>query len=88
MRLGFHGPMMWGRSSKDARIRIKLNGWTQKMVINMIVFIKIRGLEHFVVWMRTAGLPDFRKLWGKIESDLSAGDYNLTISNSIVLGSL
>ena len=58
------------------------------MVINMIVFIKIRGLEHFVVWMRTAGLPDFRKLWGKIESDLSAGDYNLTISNSIVLGSL
>ena len=23
--------------------------------------------EHFIVWMRPAGLPDFRKLWGKIE---------------------
>jgi hypothetical protein len=22
--------------------------------------------EHFMVWMRTAGLPNFRKLWGKI----------------------
>ena len=26
--------------------------------------------EHFIVWMRTAGLPNFRKLWGKIEEDL------------------
>lgn len=23
--------------------------------------------EHFIVWMRTAGLPTFRKLWGKID---------------------
>ena len=22
--------------------------------------------EHFVVWMRTAGLPNFRKLWGHL----------------------
>ena len=29
--------------------------------------------EHFVVWMRTAGLPNFRKLYGKIEQDLEAG---------------
>lgn len=29
--------------------------------------------EHFIVWMRTAGLPNFRKLYGKIDTDLSAG---------------
>lgn len=30
--------------------------------------------EHFIVWMRTAGLPTFRKLYGKIDSDLKKGD--------------
>ena len=39
--------------------------------------------EHFVVWMRTAGLPNFRKLWGKIETDMLAGSYHITITNSI-----
>lgn len=29
---------------------------------------------HFMVWMRTAGLSDFRKLYGIIEEDLSEGD--------------
>jgi hypothetical protein len=24
--------------------------------------------EHFIVWMRTAGLPNFRKLWGKLSN--------------------
>ena len=28
--------------------------------------------EHFVVWMRTAALPRFRKLWGIIRSDIPA----------------
>jgi len=38
--------------------------------------------EHFIVWMRTAGLPNFRKLWGKIDSqDLEAGTYNVEIKN-------
>lgn len=30
--------------------------------------------EHFIVWMRTAGLPKFRKFYGKIDTDVSAGD--------------
>jgi hypothetical protein len=33
------------------------------------------GVEsgHFIVWMRVAGLPSFRKLWGKIDQTLEAG---------------
>mmetsp|Transcript_12541 Transcript_12541/g.18488 ORF Transcript_12541/g.18488 Transcript_12541/m.18488 type:complete len:378 (-) Transcript_12541:243-1376(-) len=31
--------------------------------------------EHFIVWMRTAGLPSFRKLYGIIDTNLKAGDY-------------
>lgn len=30
--------------------------------------------EHFIVWMRTAGLPTFRKLFGKIHNDVKKGD--------------
>lgn len=31
--------------------------------------------------MRTAGLPNFRKLYGKIEKDMPAGTYELKITN-------
>ena len=30
--------------------------------------------EHFIVWMRSAALPSFRKLYGRIRGDLAAGD--------------
>lgn len=29
--------------------------------------------EHFIVWMRPAALPNFRKLYGRIERDVPAG---------------
>ena len=29
--------------------------------------------EHFIVWMRTAALSNFRKLWGCIDTDLPKG---------------
>eukprot|EP00429_Kryptoperidinium_foliaceum_P002141 CAMPEP_0176025692 /NCGR_PEP_ID=MMETSP0120_2-20121206/12573_1 /TAXON_ID=160619 /ORGANISM="Kryptoperidinium foliaceum, Strain CCMP 1326" /LENGTH=468 /DNA_ID=CAMNT_0017358879 /DNA_START=174 /DNA_END=1580 /DNA_ORIENTATION=- len=33
------------------------------------------GIEsgHFIVWMRIAGLPEFRKLWGRVDQPLKAG---------------
>ncbi len=38
--------------------------------------------ERFMVWMRPAALPDFRKPWGKIDKDLTKGNYILTIENN------
>lgn len=38
--------------------------------------------EHFMVWMRPAGLPNFRKLWGRINEDLEAGTYTIIIKNN------
>ncbi len=35
--------------------------------------------EHFVVWMRLAALPTFRKLYGRIDTDIPGG-VNLTIN--------
>lgn len=38
--------------------------------------------EHYIVWMRTAPMPFFRKLWGRIGEDIAAGtDLTLTVQN-------
>ena len=42
--------------------------------------------EHFIVWMRTAGLPSFRKLYGKIDGNFKAGDklvFNITANYEV-----
>ena len=39
--------------------------------------------EHFINWMRIAGLSKFSKLWGKlVPNDLKAGNYSLEIENT------
>ena len=38
--------------------------------------------ERFMVWMRPASLPDFRKPWGIIDKDLEKGNYVLTVTNN------
>jgi len=39
--------------------------------------------EHFIVWMRTAGLPTFRKLFGRIDTTLEPGTYSFKVSNGV-----
>lgn len=41
--------------------------------------------EHFINWMRISGLPNFKKLWGKVYSPLATGNYSMTISNNFNL---
>ena len=38
--------------------------------------------QHFMVWMRPAGLPDFRKLWGRINQTLNPGNYIVEIDSN------
>lgn len=38
--------------------------------------------EHFMVWMRPAGMNKFRKLWGRIENDMIPGNYTLQVVNN------
>mmetsp|Transcript_5207 Transcript_5207/g.15933 ORF Transcript_5207/g.15933 Transcript_5207/m.15933 type:complete len:182 (+) Transcript_5207:226-771(+) len=40
--------------------------------------------EHFIIWMRTAGLSTFRKLFAVIERDIEPGEYHVRISNGIL----
>jgi len=36
-------------------------------------WIDLEKDEHFMVWMRPSPLPNFRKLWGRIEEELKEG---------------
>eukprot|EP00697_Spironema_sp_BW2_P007672 gnl/Spiro4/22022_TR10826_c0_g1_i1.p1 gnl/Spiro4/22022_TR10826_c0_g1~~gnl/Spiro4/22022_TR10826_c0_g1_i1.p1 ORF type:complete len:426 (+),score=116.20 gnl/Spiro4/22022_TR10826_c0_g1_i1:89-1279(+) len=37
--------------------------------------------ERFIAWMRVAGLPKFRKLWGRIDQPFEKSNYTLTVKN-------
>jgi hypothetical protein len=50
-------------------------------MVRLILF-SINIIEHFIVWMRTAGLPNFRKLYGKITQDIEPGEYQVVIQNN------
>ena len=42
--------------------------------------------EHFIVWMRAAALPRFRKLYGRFTKDIPAGsELEFSIVNSMVV---
>jgi len=46
-------------------------------------FPDLKNWEHFQVWMRTAGLPNFRKLYSKnTETNLQPGVYTINITNT------
>lgn len=55
--------------------------WTD-MTNGKIYILLIVIIEHFIVWMRTAGLPNFRKLYGKINQDIEPGNYEVVIQNN------
>jgi len=38
--------------------------------------------EDFIVWMRTAGLPNFKKLYRIIDEDIQPGTYQIDIGNN------
>ena len=43
--------------------------------------------EHFLVWMRPSGLPNPKKLWGRIEQDLESGTIiDVEINNNYDVG--
>jgi len=56
---------------------IDLNVYTLALPGNMAVTD-----EDFIVWMRTAALPNFKKLYRIIDTDLEPGVYSFTIVNN------
>ncbi|OQR92960.1 hypothetical protein THRCLA_08577 [Thraustotheca clavata] len=67
--------MLW----QNSKYRYVIPGYVgQERILNTTGWTKPTKLygvttERFIVWMRTAGLPNFRKLYGRIEKDLPKG---------------
>ncbi|KXS19927.1 Lem3/Cdc50 [Gonapodya prolifera JEL478] len=63
------------------RTGFKWKGYDQGY--NKTNFPDLATWERFQVWMRTAGLPNFRKLWGRNDSeDMPAGTYTIQIQSN------
>lgn len=62
-------------SDVEFRFKNQADNWDQKQWLDV-------EDPHFIVWMRVAGLPKFRKLYGALHTDLVAGNYNLKIENN------
>lgn len=78
------GSPTWSTNSKTSMVTTrKSSGPTSRTVsFTFFSFMPCFLTAHFIVWMRTAGLPNFRKLWGEIKQDLKKGTYRLEIANN------
>jgi len=72
---------MFSTNSKIKQVTGQIFSGSMLQMVNQIHFLTL-CLEHFIVWMRTAGLPTFRKLYGVINQDLEPGTYYLNIYNN------
>ncbi|KAJ3412444.1 H(+)-transporting V0 sector ATPase subunit d [Chytridiales sp. JEL 0842] len=54
---------------------------------NATNFPDVSQLERFQVWMRPAGLPNFRKIWGRRDESVPAGRYRITITQNFNVAS-
>ncbi|KAJ3220202.1 hypothetical protein HDU67_005528 [Dinochytrium kinnereticum] len=50
-------------------------------------FPDVSQMKRFQVWMRPAGLPNFRKIWGRTDKSIPKGTYNINIKNNFDVAS-
>ncbi|KAI9356001.1 CDC50/LEM3 family [Zopfochytrium polystomum] len=50
-------------------------------------FPDINKMERLQVWMRPAGLPNFKKPWGYLADSIKSGTYQMTITNNFEVAS-
>lgn len=79
----FLNPEKWPPSAEDYEKYLFLHQRYEHITVDEGV-----TNEHFIVWMRTAALPNFRKLYAKISTDLKAGTtYSFPIEANFLVNS-
>ncbi|KAL3646663.1 hypothetical protein CASFOL_009207 [Castilleja foliolosa] len=86
---------LWDRISRDDYMKYVVGIEFQELCLFSVIFIFTAILDYegkkcilieqedLIVWMRTAALPTFRKLYGRIETDLEAKEkITVTIQNN------